>query len=91
METVPLQVNSIIDICRELNANVPFPGISANAEEKLVKICLNGMMKCLQAHITLNANLRFTIKNPRGAAVVLQTFCRSMGQIMDWIWNTFLS
>jgi hypothetical protein len=29
-----------IDICRELNANFPFPGISPTSDEKLVKVCL---------------------------------------------------
>jgi hypothetical protein len=78
VETSPIQLSSVIDICREFNANVPFPGISPASDEKLVKICLTGVMKLLHAHITLTPNLKFVIENPRGVAVVLQTVYRML-------------
>lgn len=78
VETVPIQLTSVIQICREFNANVPFPGISSTSDEKLVKTCLNGAMKWLHAHITLTPNLKFVVENPRGVAVVLQTVYRML-------------
>jgi hypothetical protein len=78
VETIPIQLSTVIQICRELNANVPFPGISLTSDEKLVKTCLNGIMKCLHAHITLTPSLKFVVENPRGVAVVLQTVYRML-------------
>lgn len=78
VETLPIQLASVIQICREFNANVPFPGISLTSDEKLVKTCLNGVMKWLHAHIKLTPNFKFVVENPRGVAVVLQTVYRML-------------
>lgn len=67
----------IIQICREFNANVPFPGISQTADPTLVKTCLYGVIRCIQSSIG-TTQAKFIIDNPRGISVMLQAVYRML-------------
>ena len=72
-----LDREEVIQICREFNANVPFPGISAAADATLVKTCLYGVIRCIQSSIGTTAS-KFTVDNPRGMGVMLQAVYRML-------------
>lgn len=66
---------AIISACRDLNANVPCPGISANSDPNRVKAVLVGVLKTLQDEV-IRAASSDRLDNSRGIAVMLQTLYR---------------
>ncbi|RYH32347.1 J domain-containing protein [archaeon] len=67
--------DTIISACRDLNANVPCPGISANSDPNRVKAVLIGVLKILQDEVIRAASVD-RLDNSRGVAVLLQTLYR---------------
>eukprot|EP00602_Paraphysomonas_sp_CaronLab_P011509 CAMPEP_0185040382 /NCGR_PEP_ID=MMETSP1103-20130426/38364_1 /TAXON_ID=36769 /ORGANISM="Paraphysomonas bandaiensis, Strain Caron Lab Isolate" /LENGTH=2494 /DNA_ID=CAMNT_0027579655 /DNA_START=336 /DNA_END=7820 /DNA_ORIENTATION=+ len=74
---MPPENAEIIQICRELNANVPFPGIAVGSDKDLVKTCLTGVLRCIHSHISTSGS-KFIVNDPRGMGVMLQTVYRML-------------
>jgi hypothetical protein len=70
-----MDVNNLIACGRELNANVPFTGISMTSDVLQIKVCLSGILIALNELLaTAYKNARFA--NLRGMTVFLQTLCK---------------
>ena len=70
-----MDVNNLVACCREMNANVPFPGISMTSDLLQIKVCLSGILIALNELLaTAYKNIRFA--NLRGMTVFLQTLCK---------------
>jgi DnaJ family protein C protein 13 len=68
-------IDDVVTACRDLNANVPFPGIAEKSDHKMVKACMVGILKSVQYAVTSD------VKNPevshsRAIAVMLQSLYR---------------
>ena len=48
-KAVPVDIHAIEEACREMNANVPCPGITANSDSAQVKLCLTEILKNLNS------------------------------------------
>lgn len=70
-----LSTDEVVQCCRELNANVPFPGISAATDSTQVKTCLNGLLKSISSCLVVEKE-KVGVNNPRGVAAILQTIYR---------------
>jgi hypothetical protein len=61
--------------CKELNANVPCPGISPTSDATQVKACLRGVLMAIQSSL-IAAIRNPRIDNSRSMALLLQTLYR---------------
>eukprot|EP00981_Chlorochromonas_danica_P015372 scaffold11846_cov149-Ochromonas_danica.AAC.3 len=75
IRTSPNDGQSIIQACRELNANVPCPGISPNSDGGSVKTALGGVLRTLQSEV-IRAAENEKVDNARAIATMLQTLFR---------------
>jgi hypothetical protein len=67
-----LDADEVVQACCELNANVPCPGVSPNADINLVKTALTGVLMTVQSEL---AKVESS-ENPRVVAILLQTIFR---------------
>lgn len=74
-KTVPLDSEAIEEACKELNANVPCPGISPNSDITQVRTCLTGVLRNLNSALVL-ALSNERVDNTRSMALMLQTLYR---------------
>lgn len=68
-------IDNVVTACRDLNANVPFPGIAEKTDPKMVKACLLGILKSIQFAVSSNAK-NPEVSHSRGIAVMLQSLYR---------------
>lgn len=74
-KAVPMDTAAIEQACKELNANVPCPGIAPNSDMSQVKSCLSGVLKCINVAVIASlSNER--VDNSRFVAVLLQSLYR---------------
>lgn len=73
----------IVQSCRELNANIPFPGIAADSDLNIVKTCLTGLLRCIQSCLSVSttSDTNMHVANPRGVGAMLQTVYRILPSI----------
>jgi hypothetical protein len=74
-KVMPLAVGDVEQACRELNANVPCPGITPNSDMHLVKNCMSGVMRSLNACL-INSYNDERLDNSRTICALLQTLFR---------------
>ena len=70
-----LELETIAQSCRELNANIPCPGISPDSDVTTVKICLSGVLRTVQNEL-VRAYRDERLDNSRILVVLLQTIYR---------------
>ncbi|CAM9130814.1 unnamed protein product, partial [Ectocarpus fasciculatus] len=68
-------IDDVITACRDLNANVQFPGIAEKSDPKMVKSCMVGILSSIQRTITSEAK-NPEIAHSRAIAVMLQAMYR---------------
>lgn len=74
-KAVPVDVNAIEEACREMNANVPCPGITANSDSAQVKLCLTEILKNLNVLVTAALTDDLNDRS-RTITIMLQTLYR---------------
>lgn len=74
-KAAPLVIADIEQACRELNANVPCPGITPNSDLTLVKTTLSGVMRGLNSCL-INSYNDELVDNSRTICALLQTLFR---------------
>lgn len=74
-KAVPLNVTDVEQACRELNTNVPCPGITPSTDITLVKTSLSGVLRCLNSCL-INSYNDERLDNSRTICTLLQSLFR---------------
>eukprot|EP01038_Epipyxis_sp_PR26KG_P006403 gene6403-8814_t len=74
-KAVPIDSEAIEQACKDLNANVPCPGISPNSDGALVKTALTGVLRNLNNALCAAFN-NDRLDNARALSTMLQTIYR---------------
>lgn len=74
-KAVPLESEAVVAACRELNANVPCPGITPNSDMVQVRTCLSGVLRNINS-MTVASMASDRVDHSRAIALMLQTLYR---------------
>lgn len=75
-----VDIQEIVTTSRELNANIPCPGIAVTSDTSTVKTVLAGVLRALQYFIVLSVQSEKQL-NARAMAVLLQTLFRVVSSL----------
>lgn len=79
-KNIPLLEDDVIEACKELNSNVPCPGISPNSDPALVKTSMTGLLKLLNTFV-VNSISDERADFSRSMAIILQSLYRIIPSI----------
>jgi hypothetical protein len=71
----PGDSKAVVQACRELNANVPCPGVSPNSDQTLIQAAMDGVLGAVQSEVVKAAQTG-KADNARAIAIMLQTVFR---------------